>query len=80
MIQSKTQENELYDPNLTLKGWSGQKSDWLIRFLAHDFLIAPYTSQTSKSNSKGDMKSKPHFGHFWGPKIMKDRPGGQNNH
>ena len=56
MIQSKTQENELYDPNLTLKGWSGQKSDWPIRFLAHDFLIARYTSQTSKSNSKGDMK------------------------
>ena len=47
-----------------MKGWSGQKSDWPIRFLGHEFLIAPHTFQTSKSNSKGDIEQNPILGTF----------------
>ena len=65
------QVNDLYDPYLTLKGDSQVKYDYPITFRGHDFLMAPCIFQTSKSNSKGDIEQKNHFGHFWGPKIIE---------
>ena len=50
-IQGKTPKQLFYDPSLTHKGGSGDKTDRLFRLSTYGFLLPPSTFYSSKCNT-----------------------------